>query len=163
MHIYQLRASQTLPIDIDAAWSFFSDPFNLEEMTPRDMDFVIHTPVPPRIHTGLFIGYRLRVPPGVPLRWWTEIKHVEAPCRFIDEQRAGPYRLWYHEHRFTTVDGGVEIEDIVHYALPFGLLGRLAHWLFVRRQLQQIFHFRRQVLESHFPAERSIHAAMATA
>lgn len=158
MHIYQLRATQTLPIDIHTAWGFFSDPRNLQHITPSDMDFVITSPVPSQIHTGLFISYRLRVPPGVPLRWWTEIKHVEAPSRFVDEQRAGPYRLWYHEHRFTEVDDGVEVEDIVHYALPLGWFGRLAHWLFVRRQLQQIFCFRRQVLDERFPADHTLEA-----
>ena len=162
MYIYQLRTTQTLPIDIDTAWAFFSDPRNLRKITPPDMDFVVKSPVPSRIHTGLFISYQLRVPPGFPLRWWTEIKHVEAPLRFVDEQRAGPYRLWYHEHRFTATDEGVEIEDIVHYALPFGVLGRLAHWLFVRQQLRQIFSFRRQVLANHFPSEHTI-LATATA
>ena len=162
MHVYRMHTTQHLPIDIDLAWTFSSDPRNLQKITPEDMSFVIDTPVPERIHSGLFIGYRLRVPPGIPLRWWTEIKHVEAPHSFIDEQRSGPYQLWYHEHRFIAVDGGVEIQDTVHYALPFRLLGRLAHWLFVHRQLQQIFTYRRQVLEDQFPGERSIHAAGAT-
>ncbi len=152
MHVYRLHTTQTLPIDIETAWTFFSDPRNLEKITPQDMHFVIDTPVPDRVHSGLMIGYRLRLPPGIPVRWWTEIKYAEAPHRFVDEQRAGPYRLWYHEHRFTAVEGGVEIEDIVHYALPLSLLGRLAHGLFVRRQLTQIFHHRRQILVDRFPA-----------
>lgn len=152
MHIYQLHTTQTLPIDLDTAWSFFSNPRNLEKITPQDMQFIIDTPIPDRIHSGLMIGYRLRLPPGIPMRWWTEIKYTEAPYRFVDEQRAGPYRLWYHEHRFTAVAEGVKVEDIVHYALPLGPLGRAAHWIFVRRQLQGIFDHRRRILEDRFPA-----------
>ena len=99
------------------------------------------------VYTGLLIGYRLRVPPGLPVTWWTEIKHVEAPHRFVDEQRFGPYALWYHEHHFRAVDGGVEMTDTVHYALPGGWLGRLAHSLFVGRQVRGIFEHRTKVLE----------------
>lgn len=152
MHIYRLHACQILPIDIDRAWSFFSDPRNLQQITPDDLNFAIHTSVPDLIHAGLFIGYRLQVAPGVAVSWWTEIKHVNAPYRFVDEQRSGPYRLWYHEHRLTAVDCGVEVEDIVHYALPYGWLGRLIHALYIRRRLEQIFTFRRQTLEGLFPS-----------
>lgn len=147
MKVYRLEATQFLPIDIDTAWSFFSDPANLERITPDDLSFRIDTKVPDNIYSGLMIGYRLRVPPGVPVTWWTEIKHVDAPYRFVDEQRAGPYAMWYHEHHFRPVAGGVEMTDIVHYALPFGPLGRLVHWLFVGRQVRGIFAHRTKVLE----------------
>lgn len=150
MKVYQLQRQQQLPIDLDTAWAFFSNPSNLERITPDDMNFHIFTDVPANVYTGLMIGYRLRVPPGVPVTWWTEIKHVDAPRRFVDEQRHGPYRMWYHEHHFVAVEGGVEMTDILHYALPFGWLGRLAHWLFVGRQVRGIFDHRIGVLHRLF-------------
>ena len=45
---------------------------------------------------------------------------------------------------------GLEMTDIVHYALPFGFIGNLAHPLFVRRQLEGIFRFRFQRVEELF-------------
>ena len=152
MKVYQMRRQQTLPIDLDTAWDFFSNPSNLQRITPDHLNFHIFTDVPAQVYTGLMIGYRLRVPPGVPVTWWTEIKHVEAPYRFVDEQRQGPYRMWYHEHRFRAVEGGVEMTDILHYALPLGVLGRLAHALFVGRQVRGIFDHRVGVLADLFRA-----------
>jgi len=149
-HIYRLHHRQRLAMNLEQAWSFFSNPRNLEEITPADLHFSILSEVPDRIHAGLVIQYRLVLPPGLPSGWLTEIKAVEAPHRFVDEQRFGPYALWFHEHRFRSVDGGVECEDLVHYALPLGWLGRLAHWLFVRRQLDGIFAHRRRVLAERF-------------
>lgn len=153
MKIYQLQRQQHLPIDLDTAWAFFSNPSNLERITPDDLNFRIFTDVPDKVYAGLMIGYRLRVPPGVPVTWWTEIKYVDAPHRFVDEQRQGPYRMWFHEHHFEAVDGGVQMTDTLHYALPFGWLGRLAHWLFVGRQVRGIFDHRVGVLDELFRAQ----------
>ncbi len=69
---------------------------------------------------------------------------------FIDEQRVGPYRLWIHEHRFVPEGDSVRMIDHVTYALPFGVLGRLVHALFVRRRLHYIFDFRRRKVEELF-------------
>jgi len=148
--IYRLHRSQRLAMGLDQAWEFFSNPRNLEEITPDDLHFSIVSEVPDRIYTGLVIQYRLILPPGVPSGWLTEIKAVEAPRRFVDEQRFGPYALWFHEHTFHAIEGGVECRDLVHYALPLGWLGRLAHALFVRRQLHGIFAHRARVLAARF-------------
>jgi ligand-binding SRPBCC domain-containing protein len=150
MKVYRLEHTQVIAIDLETAWEFFSNPRNLEQITPPQLNFHIQTSVPERVYTGLIIGYRVRLPPGVPVTWWTEIKHVDPPHRFVDEQRAGPYRLWYHEHRFHAVEGGVEMTDIVHYALPFGLAGRLVHALVVGRQVRGIFAHRACVLAQRF-------------
>jgi hypothetical protein len=42
------------------------------------------------------------------------------------------------------------IHDRVRYAIPYGPLGELAHSLFVRRDLERIFDFRRDALAAHF-------------
>jgi ligand-binding SRPBCC domain-containing protein len=78
------------------------------------------------------------------VRWLTQITHVEHGHRFIDEQRAGPYRLWIHEHRFEPLPSSVRMIDHVTYALPFGPLGDLVHALYVRRRLAYIFDYRRE-------------------
>lgn len=152
MKIYQLERKQRLAMGLEQAWDFFSNPRNLERITPDDLHFRIFTEVPDVVYTGLMIGYKLRVPPGLPVTWWTEIKSVEAPFRFVDEQRSGPYRMWYHEHHFRAVVGGVEMTDKLHYALPCGVLGRVAHALFVQRQVRGIFDHRIGVLERMFGA-----------
>jgi ligand-binding SRPBCC domain-containing protein len=84
------------------------------------------------------------------VRWVTEIKCVEEGRSFIDEQRFGPYKFWHHRHLFAPAPGGVLMTDVVHYGLPFGPLGTIAHALFVRRKLEWIFGFRKQILARRF-------------
>jgi ligand-binding SRPBCC domain-containing protein len=80
----------------------------------------------------------------------TEITHVETGRFFVDEQRYGPYDMWHHQHHFKSVEGGVEMTDIVHYKIPFGFLGNWAHALFIKQQLQTIFNYRFETVEKRF-------------
>ncbi len=42
------------------------------------------------------------------------------------------------------------MEDIVYYKLPFGFLGRLVHKFKVVKDLEEIFGYRKKVLEEMF-------------
>lgn len=150
MKIYRLHRRQILPISREQAWSFFATPRNLEEITPSFLRFRITSDVPEDIYPGLIITYRIAAVAGIPMTWVTEIKHVMPDHQFVDEQRIGPYRFWHHLHRFHAVEGGIEMEDLVHYAMPWGWLGRLVHQLFIRKRLEAIFDFRRDYLERLF-------------
>lgn len=152
MKVYCLRRRQVLPIPLEQAWPFFSMPHHLEEITPAFLRFQITSEVPEEVYSGLIITYRIAAVAGIPTTWVTEIKHVEAPTQFIDEQRLGPFRFWHHQHRFREVEGGIEMEDIVHYMMPFGWLGRLVHTLFIRARLEAIFDFRRDHLAQRWRA-----------
>lgn len=103
-----------------------------------------------KAYAGQIIRYNVSVLPGVKLHWVTEITQVKEPLHFIDEQRFGPYTLWHHQHHFKEVEGGVEMTDEVNYAIGYGLIGRLAHWLFVGKEVNRIFDHRYQVLERYF-------------
>ena len=98
MPIYQLERTQTISLGIEACWRFFSDPRNLRKITPPEMNFRIKRDLPPAVYPGLMIEYTVSPLFGIPLTWLTEIVHVDAPHRFVDEQRVGPYRIWHHEH-----------------------------------------------------------------
>ena len=151
MKVYRLSRTQKIPLSLEDAWSYFSSPKNLQEITPDDLKFKILTDISEdKMYSGQIINYIVTPLLNIPMRWTTEIKHVEEGVYFVDEQRFGPYALWHHKHFFKAVDGGVELMDIVDYALPLGPLGRFAHWLFVRRQLESIFRYRSQKLEQMF-------------
>ena len=146
-----LREVQRLPISPAEAWTFFSDPRNLPRITPPSLGLEPTSVLPEKMYPGMIVTYRVRPIPGVSAGWVTEITHVREPSLFVDEQRFGPYRFWHHEHHFREVEGGgVEMEDIVHYALPFGKVGRMFGGPLVRRRLEQIFAFRRRFLEREF-------------
>lgn len=133
------------------AWDFFSRPENLDILTPPEMAFQILGGDLPRMFAGQIICYRIRLAPMLWVRWVTEITHVEEGRSFVDEQRAGPYKFWHHRHSFRA-DGPdhIVMDDLVHYALPFGPLGSVAHAAYVRRQLARVFAYRRQVLADRF-------------
>lgn len=153
MPIHTLHRRQIMPVSLDAAWDFFSDPRNLERITPPELSFQVLTPdLPSRIHSGLMIMYRVCPLFGIPMTWLTEITHVEDGKYFVDEQRVGPYRIWHHEHWFrATDDGQVEMEDRITYQLPFGWLSEPVHLLIVKQQLDRIFDFRTSAVEQLFP------------
>ena len=150
MKMYRMEYTQDLPLSPDRAWAFFQQPGNLEAITPRWLRFAITSPPEEAIHPGQIISYRISLLPGLRQTWVTEITHVVPKALFVDEQRFGPYRFWHHQHHFTPIPGGTRVIDRVHYGLPLGPLGRLAHFLFVHRLLKAIFAHRRQTLEQKF-------------
>ncbi|MEO5942122.1 MAG: SRPBCC family protein [Ferruginibacter sp.] len=149
--VYSLKEVQLLPVSLDKAWDFFSNPANLQAITPANLGFQIiskyHGDV---MYAGQIIEYRVRPILNIPLYWMTEITHVSDKKYFVDEQRFGPYSLWHHQHHFKEVSGGVEMTDIVHYKLPFWFLGDIANAILVRKQLKGIFDFRRIKTEELF-------------
>lgn len=148
--IYTLETSQFLNITSTQAWDFFSSPQNLAEITPPHMRFVITSGIPGKMFAGQIITYKLSPVSGFTTNWVTEITQVSEGKFFVDEQRFGPYVLWHHLHRFESQNGGVLMTDQVSYKLPLGILGRVAHVLFVKRQLMQIFKYREHKLNELF-------------
>lgn len=151
MAAHTIKTVQKIPVSLDEAWSFFSNPANLQAITPEGMGFTIiskhHGEV---MYAGQLIEYKVRPLAGIPLYWMTEITQVKDRTYFIDEQRFGPYSLWHHQHHFKEIPGGVEMTDIVHYKNPLGFMGRIANALFVKQKLKTIFDFRYRKVEELF-------------
>ncbi len=150
MSMYRLTAKQALPISRQKAWEFLSDPANLKVITPPAMGFEILVGADRPMFSGQIIQYKVHPFPGYSTKWVTEITHVKEGSYFVDEQRFGPYVLWHHKHFINETEGGIEMEDIIDYKLPFGILGQWAHPLMVKKQLTAIFKFREETLENLF-------------
>lgn len=150
MSVHRFDTTHRLGVERDEAWRFFSDPRNLERITPAEMGFKITSPLPEEVYPGLIVTYRVRPLLNVPVTWVTEITSVVEGERFVDEQRVGPYSMWHHEHHFASVPGGTEMRDIVHYALPGGPIGDLVNHYVVARRVAEIFAHRRRVLDRLF-------------
>ena len=148
--IHRLHYKSHLNIDLDTAWDFFSNPENLNSLTPQDMNFKILSGADRPMYSGQIIIYKVSPFPYYTTTWVTEISHVIPKKMFVDEQRFGPYAFWYHQHIFNETKEGLQTEDIVHYKLPYGFLGQAAHKLFVKNMLKQIFDFRQKRLTELF-------------
>ncbi len=147
MHV--LERSQRIPAPLSEVFAFFSDPGNLVRITPPGLRFRIVGAAPGDMAAGARFEYRIRWT-LFRLRWVTRITRWEPPWQFQDAQEEGPYKTWIHTHSFAGGAEGVTMRDRVEYALPFGPLGRLAHRLAVRRQLERIFDYRRRAIEEIF-------------
>lgn len=151
MAAHSLKTVQKIPISLDKAWDFFSNPANLQAITPDNMGFkVISKYHGEKMYAGQIIEYNVKPFLGIPLYWMTEITQVKDKEYFIDEQRFGPYSLWHHQHHFKSIEGGVEMTDIIHYKNSMWIFGKIANNLFVKKQLKGIFAYRFQKVEELF-------------
>jgi ligand-binding SRPBCC domain-containing protein len=149
--MYSIHKKQLLHANMEEVWNFISSPINLEAITPPGMKFEILTELAgQKMYAGQIIEYKISPFAGIKMHWVTEITHVQQHSFFVDEQRFGPYKFWHHQHRVREVSGGIEMEDIVHYKLPLGPLGMLAHELKIKKQLEDIFEYRFHKLNSLF-------------
>ena len=131
---------------MNKAWDFLSSPINLKTITPEYMGFNILSGADRKMYPGQIIQYIVTPLFGIKTKWVTEITHVQENKYFVDEQRFGPYALWHHKHFIRPIKGGVEMEDIIDYKIPFGLIGQLVHPIIVKPKLKEIFDYRHDKL-----------------
>ena len=142
--IHTLHREQIIPTSVEVLWDYFSAPQNLNDMTPPDMNFQIVMGGDVKMYEGQIIEYRVEFIRGIRSLWLTEIAHVREKEYFVDEQRVGPYRFWYHEHLFEKTSFGTKMTDHVTYVIPFGIIGDVLNSLWIGKRLQSIFEFRRK-------------------
>lgn len=149
MHI--LEREMLLNETVDKVWNFMATPLNLNELTPPDLDFKIISDLPETMSNGLLITYEIRIPVFGPHRWLTEIKHIQDGVSFVDEQRIGPYKFWYHQHIIEPVgETTTRMIDRVTYQLPLGIFGEFVHHFWVSKMLEEIFAYRTTRLNEIF-------------
>jgi len=150
MKIYTLHKTQKLPISVDEAWEFLSDPKNLKIITQAKMSFDIISGADRPIYAGQILQYKVTPMMGIRTKWVSEIKSIVPKKYFVDEQLYGPYSLWHHKHFIREIEGGVEMEDIIDYKIPLGILGQMIHPLLVKPRLEEIFNYRQKKLVELF-------------
>lgn len=151
MSVHIIEQKQQVNRQLDEIWDFFTHPKNLSTITPDYMNFRITSPPHEGdVYPGQIITYKVSPLFKIPMFWMTEITHVIPKKLFVDEQRKGPYKLWHHEHIFEENANGVLMTDRVHYELPLGILGNIAHSVMVKKQLKEIFNYRKNKINELF-------------
>ncbi len=154
MSMFQYKTEQFLPISIDEAWDFFSSPKNLATITPAELEFKILSDLNnEEIYEGMKIDYIVKPILKIPILWQTEIIKVNKGNFFTDRQLKGPYEVWEHTHIFKVINNGVLMHDVINYQLPFGFIGNIAHALLVKKKIENIFTYRKNILEKIFRNE----------
>lgn len=150
MKLYRFEHCLTIAAPLEDVWSFFADPHNLTRITPPSLNLRVPPELPHTVYPGMIVTYTVRPFAGYRATWVTEITHVTERTLFVDEQRFGPYRFWHHQHHLLETDDGIEVRDIVHYALPLGPFGRLANAVMIRARLREIFNYRVDAIKRVF-------------
>lgn len=151
MGFYQLHETQRIPATTDEVWDFISSPANLNKITPGYMGFDITSKLLiPKMYPGMIISYKVSPIAGIKITWVSEITHIKEKEYFVDEQRIGPYAMWHHEHKIEAIAGGTLMTDIVSYKPPFGFLGSIANSVLIKKQLREIFEYRKNAIEKMF-------------
>lgn len=149
--LHQINTSMMIKSDIESVWDFMSSPKNLAKITPSYMNFEILSDLGDgKMQQGQIIEYYVRPLLNIKLHWVTEITHVKEKEFFVDEQRFGPYSFWHHKHLFKQTNQGVEMNDIVHYKLPLGIMGKIGNELFIKKQLKEVFNYRNNAVNNYF-------------
>ena len=148
MSRFQFKAEQRFDKSLSEVFEFFSHAENLELITPPWLNFKILTALPIKMQTGTIIDYQIKLY-GIPFRWKTEINFWEPPEVFIDTQIKGPYSIWIHEHRFAEQDGQTIMTDTVNYDIAAGFLSLPIHKLFLKKQIEKIFAYRRETINRY--------------
>ncbi len=150
MKIYTLNKKQKLPISLDTAWEFLCNPANLSKLTPSEMNMTIISGADRPMYAGQVLQYSVTPLAGIKTKWVSEITQFEDKKYFIDLQLYGPYAFWHHKHFIKEIDGGVEMEDVIDYKVPLGILGQLVQPLIVKPKLEAVFNYRKMKLEELF-------------
>ncbi len=146
MKIYTFSQKQKVPISLDEAWKFLTNSDNLSIMTPSYMNFKKISKDNRPLYSGQIIQYSVTPILGIPVKWVSEITQLKENDYFVDIQLFGPYTMWHHKHFIREIDGGVEMEDLIDYKIPLGLIGQMVHPLVVKPKLQEAFAFRKAKL-----------------
>ena len=146
MKEFHIDQTQRFSDPLPDMFRFFADPNNLSRLTPDWLHFDIRSPQPIDMKVGTLIDYTIRLR-GIPMKWRSEITVWHPPFRFVDEQRIGPYKYWIHEHAFEERGGLTHVSDRVRYAVPGGAV---IHRLFVARDIEKIFAYRKNTLADIF-------------
>jgi ligand-binding SRPBCC domain-containing protein len=149
MKVYLLMREIYIRKPLSEVFSFFNRPENLAIITPKKLGFKIYTPTPIKMEKGTLIDYTIKIL-GFTFHWRTLITTYESPICFVDEQLTGPYAFWNHQHTFSEYNEGTLMKDMVHYALPLGYIGILAHEFFVKKQINYIFDYRTKIINDLF-------------
>ena len=140
--MYELYRDLEVKTTREKAWEFIRSPGNLNKITPDDLSFEIVSDLPNEMYEGMLVEYRVNIPVIGKQEWVSELQHIVPGHSFVDEQKIGPYKLWYHYHGIEEIENGVKLIDRVSYKPPFGILGSIANTLFISKMLKKIFDYR---------------------
>ena len=160
-----IERTSTLPASAEEAFAWHERPGAFERLTPpwERVEVVERTG---GLEDGARATLRLHVGP-VPLRWVAVHRDYVKGRQFVDEQAAGPFSHWIHQHLFEPVGPAASrYTDRIEFAPPFGTVGAAAGMWLARPRAERMVAYRhamlREDLAAHarFRNQRPLHVAV---
>lgn len=85
---------------------------------------------------------------GVRQRLTSRIVIMRRPSYFRDSMMHGAFKRMDHDHIFESTSPAVTVmKDVFDYISPLGVIGKLADWLFLERDMRRLLEERNQMLK----------------
>lgn len=141
--MYYYTRSIEIAASLEDVFAFHTDPANLVRISPRYLHVEILRHDPPAENALV----ELQVRPFRLLRqtWKLRFDVFDPPRRLGDTLVEGPFTAWHQVREFIPLrNGNCLLNDSIEYDLPFGIFGKIAHTLFVGRQIHGLFEARQR-------------------
>ena len=84
---------------------------------------------------------------GIYQKLTSRITEYDRPTYFADEMVKGAFREFKHEHHFAEVNGQTLMTDIFDYKSPFGIMGKVADYLFLKSYMTELLIQRNRIVK----------------
>jgi ligand-binding SRPBCC domain-containing protein len=140
---------------VDKVFEYFTDTDQLAKHFPAPFKLEILDRTSRHLTQSSSIAFCVRAL-GIPFKWKSYV-HSLSTKRHIaySWQRNLFFPVWEHDYYFENLPANkTRITECVLYRLPFGFLGVITDFLFIRPMIKYIFNFRRKVLISTLSEEK---------
>ncbi|MCK0114653.1 SRPBCC family protein [Gelidibacter sp. F63206] len=84
----------------------------------------------------------------------SKITEFDRPNYFADEMVKGAFQKFKHEHHFMEFNGGTLMTDFFEYKSPFGILGKIADNLFLKKYMTELLTERNRIVKEFAESEK---------
>jgi len=82
-----------------------------------------------------------------------KVTEFEKPILFVDEMVRGEFKTYRHEHIFEVEKDKTIMIDKFEFQSPYGILGKLVDWVFLKRHFKKLIITRNKTLRLHAEAK----------
>ncbi len=147
MELFEARVE--LPCTVEEVFDLVARPEGIKQISPPEMGLYF-TNSPERYALGTKVEFKVQAM-GLVREITHEVTAFDDPTSFIEEQTAGPFKHWVHEHIFETREGGGCVAiDRIQFLPPGGVAGMIMTASRILDNLEDGFDYRHEQLENYF-------------
>ena len=83
-----------------------------------------------------------------------KISSMTAPQSFTDELVNGDFKEMKHEHHFKPIKNGTLMIDLFSFESPYGSLGKMANYIFLKRYLRKLLERRNRAIKEYAETDK---------